>query len=827
MKRTASDSGDGSDAESVGKTKGKAESKEENQRAKKPKASGGGETVIPIGGKRKVTVSQFKGTTYVNIREFYEDKATGEEKPGSKGIALTVEQYRTLKSKGERALSDLKHEVVFAVVQRNIDVVQAEALQRATPGNALYQQWLSYDEVTELVQNDAGSEATLSWLRQNNIEITWVSRRKDYIKAVAPVAKWEELLHTQLYVYTDYTRDHTDIAGRHTSRKTFVRAQSYHLPKGIHLHINAVFNLIDAPPVMHEHIKPHKFQESKFTLSVEHTTHLRRGIKDDEEKVNAADLVSPAASSYNGFVTVSFLNKQYDISSNLGDSSLNQSVFMTSNEYFSPTDLTDFQQTFDLTIQPVSESIGNHSVFNCSQPGISCSEGNLDIQYIMGVAQKTASIFWWVSEDSNPFLTWITDVANDPYPPQSNSISWGSVETLVDASILDAFDTEASKLAVMGVTITVATGDNGAPDFITGLGCLCSYNSGSSESSWTGSNTWTGSGYFPSFPATSPWVLAIGATMGNNGGTSGSEVACQSQEGGVITTGGGFSTHYAMPSYQTDHVNGYFSQLSVLPTQGYNRQGRAYPDLAYIGVRYLVDIAQDLQVIYGTSASSPVMAAMVTLVNTQRMKAGLTSIGFINPTLYAAANANMYKDVTSGHNKCCAYSGSNPGDNAVCCASGFDTAVGWDPVTGLGVASYPSLCSMFNVTAASSETSGGGASSGLSQGAAAAITIVVLVVAGGAGWWCFRSLCNSSNGSKGNSYAPTGSEVQHTISKDEDVADGEVGKKSVEIEMVSMEQPPSSAKGRTSGEKTPPAKPPRNRNSIDNMDFSISNPSRR
>ena len=56
----------------------------------------------------------------------------------------------------------------------------------------------------------------------------------------------------------------------------------------------------------------------------------------------------------------------------------------------------------------------------------------------------------------------------------------------------------------------------------------------------TGSNSWTGTGYFPSFPATSPWVTAVGATMGPN--TGGPEVACQSQLGGVITTGGGFST---------------------------------------------------------------------------------------------------------------------------------------------------------------------------------------------------------------------------------------------------------------------------------------------
>jgi hypothetical protein len=38
------------------------------------------ETVFELGGKKKVTVGHFKGTILVNIREFYTDKNTGEEK---------------------------------------------------------------------------------------------------------------------------------------------------------------------------------------------------------------------------------------------------------------------------------------------------------------------------------------------------------------------------------------------------------------------------------------------------------------------------------------------------------------------------------------------------------------------------------------------------------------------------------------------------------------------------------------------------------------------------------------------------------------------------
>eukprot|EP01039_Chlorochromonas_danica_P010036 gene10036-11103_t len=77
------------------------EEEEVKPAAKKAKGSGGGEAVFELGGKRKASVSTFKGKVYINIREFYEDKLTGEEKPGSKGIALTIEQWKVLLSQAE------------------------------------------------------------------------------------------------------------------------------------------------------------------------------------------------------------------------------------------------------------------------------------------------------------------------------------------------------------------------------------------------------------------------------------------------------------------------------------------------------------------------------------------------------------------------------------------------------------------------------------------------------------------------------------------------------------------------------------------------------
>ena len=50
-----------------------------------------------LGKNKWVKVREFKGTTYIDIREYYVDKETMETKPGKKGISLNCQQYQKLK----------------------------------------------------------------------------------------------------------------------------------------------------------------------------------------------------------------------------------------------------------------------------------------------------------------------------------------------------------------------------------------------------------------------------------------------------------------------------------------------------------------------------------------------------------------------------------------------------------------------------------------------------------------------------------------------------------------------------------------------------------
>jgi len=56
-----------------------------------------GEPSWSLGNMKFVKVREFKGKTYIDIREYYTDQKTMETRPGKKGISLNCQQYQELK----------------------------------------------------------------------------------------------------------------------------------------------------------------------------------------------------------------------------------------------------------------------------------------------------------------------------------------------------------------------------------------------------------------------------------------------------------------------------------------------------------------------------------------------------------------------------------------------------------------------------------------------------------------------------------------------------------------------------------------------------------
>lgn len=148
-------------------------------------------------------------------------------------------------------------------------------------------------------------------------------------------------------------------------------------------------------------------------------------------------------------------------------------------------------------------------------------------------------------------------------------------------------------------------------------------------------------------------------------------------------SGGGFSNVFELPTWQASAVKNFTTNFA--PNYGpnvYNDSGiaRGFPDVSAIGLKVATVFAGNTLGVGGTSASAPIFAGIVTLLNEARIAAGKGPIGFLNPTLYA--NPEAFNDITIG---------SNPG----CGTGGFNATPGWDPVTGLGTPNYEKLKDVF------------------------------------------------------------------------------------------------------------------------------------
>jgi subtilase family serine protease len=202
-------------------------------------------------------------------------------------------------------------------------------------------------------------------------------------------------------------------------------------------------------------------------------------------------------------------------------------------------DLASFLEYLNITSDTISKFIGgNYFTGNCDRSTASCEEPNLDVQYLMGISRGAYTIH----NSQSDVFRWIIAEASLSHPAMVSSISYGYTENaLINGytSYLDSFNTEAMKLALMGVTILAASGDDGVANFPAhGDISQCSYN--------------------PSFPASNPYVLAVGGTQGPE--TSSDEIAANCSTAG-ITTGGGFSNYYPAPSYQQGIISDYFSSV--------------------------------------------------------------------------------------------------------------------------------------------------------------------------------------------------------------------------------------------------------------------------
>jgi len=289
-----------------------------------------------------------------------------------------------------QAPKDQVHEVVIAIRKRNLgELARIVEQELYAPGHDRFQRWLTLDEMTDLTGNKHGADVLASYLRANGIEPHWRCPSSGYFKANATIERWESLLSAKFSLWAPKPGPGGAAAAAVSTQDRVLLAESYSMHPDVAPHVFHVFNVVDPPPVLHN-------------------------------KGRARRL----ASSGNA-VTPSVIARLYKQSATSGHSAHSQSIFSTSDEYFSQADLLQFQQKHGLKSQEAI-SVGAHelaasSASACSTPSaptsFDCFEGNLDVQYIMGTAQDTKTVYHYVG-DSNPFMSYITAVSGDADPPK-------------------------------------------------------------------------------------------------------------------------------------------------------------------------------------------------------------------------------------------------------------------------------------------------------------------------------------------------------------------------------------------------------------------------
>lgn len=266
----------------------------------------------------------------------------------------------------------------------------------------------------------------------------------------------------------------------------------------------------------------------------------------------------------------------------------------------------------------------------------------LDIEVAASVAPGATIVVYFAPNTDKGFVDAVSTAVHDTTNhPSVISISWGSAEANWTGQSMTVFDEACQAAAALGVTITVAAGDDGSTD---GYGDKKNH---------------------VDFPASSPHVLGCGGTKlvaANN--VIESEVVWNEESRGEGATGGGVSNFFPLPAWQ---------EKAGVPKPTVSAGGRGVPDVAGDAdpvTGYNVRVDGQSFPIGGTSAVAPLWAGLIALSNAQNKR----SAGFINPTLYAAKSSATFHDILKGDN------------------GAFKAAKGWDACTGLGTPIGAGVC---------------------------------------------------------------------------------------------------------------------------------------
>jgi subtilase family serine protease len=550
-----------------------------------------------------------------------------------------------------------------AAQQADLDRLLAEQQDKSSPN---YRKWLTPEEYGDrfgLAQQDVNVVA--AWLQSRGFTVDEIARSRTWIAFSGIAAQVDAAFQTQIHNYV-------------------VNGESHYAPSSEAVIPVALSDVVAAISGLHD-FHPHA------------RSRVRRGNPRLTSSLSGNHYMVPG-----DFGTIYNLPDYVNGAFQSGNDGSGQTIAIVGQTWLNSagaapyTDIDTFRSVSNLpalTVAPTSSTPNLTAVLaGTTDPkfvSTDIEEANLDVQWAGAVAPN-ANIVFVYSNDA--LLTSLPYITNHNLASVI-SVSYGECETNATASDFTTIETALQQANAQGQTVVTASGDSGATD--------CDTVSPATH------------GLSVDYPASSTHVTAMGGTefTGDNAATVANNVAAATQywnsssdpndtsasafsyipemvwndsSGTTISaTGGGASSHFSKPSWQTG--NG-------VPADGH----RDVPDLAlnsspahdgYIicsqgtcQTGYRRNSDQTFTVIGGTSAAVPTFAGIVALAN---QKMGVRQ-GNINSQIYPLASSSpwAFNDVTSGNNivSCTTGSGCTNGSAGYSAGPGYDLVTGWGSV---------------------------------------------------------------------------------------------------------------------------------------------------
>ncbi|GAM84188.1 hypothetical protein ANO11243_021810 [Dothideomycetidae sp. 11243] len=614
--------------------------------------------------------------------------------------AHSVHEKRSILPQGwSRQGVDLDKDMILpmriGLTQSNLDKAYEHLMDVSHPTSPNFgKHWTAKQIKETFAPSDESVDAVRAWLAEVGIGNDRVSQSGSgsWLKFDATVEEAESLLRTKYHKF------------EHENGQPHIACDEYSVPAHLKRHIDLITPSVHFDAKL---VKPKSVGKPWTETGAGNLPKLGQYI-------SPHDIITQLNNCSNQIVP-NCLRALYEFPPNLGANPRNSyGIVEYTPQAYVPGDLDNFFRNFStrqVGDRPIFDSIDGGTILGSNESFGINGESNLDLEYAMTLVYPQKVTLYQVGDifesgSFNNFLDAIDgsyctyeggdDPSQDsPYPDVNNTAGYKGPENCGGFPPTNVISTsygyneadltpfyeqrqcnEYMKLGLMGVSVLYSSGDYG----VAGNGGQClnpdgSYNNGTSGR------------FNPSFPGTCPYITSVGATQvipGTNiiralaTGTQ-PEQACET----IIYSGGGFSNNFALPAYQADAVNSWFKNHP--PPYGADRfnnsrTSRGYPDISANGANYVLAIDGTFGLVFGTSASSPTLGSILTLVNEVRLDFGKSPIGFINPTLYA--NPGSLNDITQGGNQGCG-------------TAGFSSAPGWDPVTGLGTPNFPRLLRTF------------------------------------------------------------------------------------------------------------------------------------